>query len=89
MFQTFQYLPMLFLISNLVTYVSLLPKQVFSGKYCLSCEEPYKSDWFVSENGRKSFKFQGVVCFNELPSHIREEVSYVRFKQKCRDHFYA
>ena len=42
-----------------------------------------------TENGRKSFQFQGVVCFNELPSHIREEVSYLRFKQKCRDHFYA
>ena len=42
-----------------------------------------------TENGRKSFKFQGVVCFNELPSHIRGEVSYVRFMQKCRDHFYA
>ena len=38
------------------------------------------------EAGRKSFRFQGALIFNSLPSKIRNEVSILRFRNRLKNY---
>ena len=37
-----------------------------------------------TETGRRTFMFQGALCFNKLPFHLQHEISLVQFKTKLK-----
>lgn len=39
-----------------------------------------------TEAGHKSFKYQGALIFNSLPAEIRNEISFIRFKNSLKNH---
>ena len=40
-----------------------------------------------TEAARKSFRFQGPSCYNEIPIDIRKQTSIVQFKHRLKEHF--
>ena len=38
-----------------------------------------------SENGKKTFMFQGAKVFNMIPSKMQDSQSLLYFKSKCKD----